>query len=554
MSVLEILTQCVWKGSVLLCAGFAINGLLRRRSAALRHTVWVVCLAAMLLLPLAVVRLPRWAVLGRQQTITVAAAPLPAATVEVSVTPATAVPTPLNVPLAIWASGAGLAAAWFLAGILATAWMVRRATPFGAATDFARSLGITRRVRLLSSRAARMPLTWGILRPVVVLPPGAAEWPEPRLRAVLLHELVHVRRFDLLAQAAGQLACCLYWFHPLAWMAARRLRIEREQACDDAVLAHGIPAPEYAGHLMDLVRSMSAAPAWTQSLAMAEASGLESRVRAMLDSKRDRRTLNGWKTAAIASAAIAALLPLAALSQTHPRVVTLPPAMPIGAMAAAAEPAPPPPPPQAFGSITGVVKDPSGAVVPGVAVIAHIEGAADQNTVSDAVGQFRFPSLLAGHYTVEVKAPGFTIFRAPVSIGAGSVAQVNANLSVGAATETVTVKGVRSAFVAPVPAPAPQGRIRVGGNVQPARIVRQPRPEYPAELQQAGIEGTVVLRAVISKAGEPISIQVVGTGVDQRLAAAAAKAVAQWRYSPALLNGEPVETMVTIDLAFTLDQ
>jgi TonB family protein len=549
MTVLEIVLQCAWKGSVLLAAGFAINVLLRRRSAALRHTVWVVCLAAVLLLPLAVVRLPKWAVLGRRQTITVAA-PLPAVAVAVSVTPATVVstPTPMNVPLAIWACGAGLAAAWFLAGIVATAWMVSRATPDGDATDLARWLGIRRRVRLLSSRSARMPLTWGVLRPVIVLPPGAGDWPAARLRSVLLHELVHVRRFDLLAQAAGQLACCLYWFHPLAWMAARQLRKEREQACDDAVLAHGIPAPEYAGHLMDLVRAMSGAPSWSQSVAMAEASGLESRVRAMLDSKRDRRPLNGWKTAAIASAAVAALLPLAALSQTHPRVITLAPPQ----LVAVSEPAPP----QSQGSLTGVVKDPSGAVVPGVKVTAHNEASgADESTVTDAVGQYRFPFIMPDRYTVEVRAPGFTLYHAQAMIGLGAPAQVNANLSVGSATETLHVKGVRSAFVAPMPPPAaPQGRIRVGGNVQPARLVRQPRPEYPAELQQAGIEGTVVLKAVISKEGLPVSIQTVGNGVDQRLAVAASKAVAQWRYQPALLNGEPVETMVTIDLSFTLDQ
>jgi len=544
MTVLEIVLQCAWKGSVLLAAGFALNLLLRRRSAALRHTVWVVCLAAILLLPLAVVRLPKWAVLGRRQTITLAA-PLPADTVAISVTPSTPAPAPapINIPLAIWAGGAALAAAWFLAGILATAWMVRRATSAGDTADLARSLGITRRVRLLSSRGARMPLTWGILRPVILLPPEATDWPRARRHAVLLHELVHVRRFDLLAQAAGQLACCLYWFHPLAWIAARQLRKEREQACDDAVLAHGIPAPEYAGHLMDLVRAMSAAPSWAQSVAMAEASGLESRVRAMLDSTRDRRPLNGWKTAAIATAAIATLLPLAALSQTHPRVITLAPRDVSFS------------PPQSQGSLTGVVKDPSGAVVPGVKVTVHNEAGAEDSTVTDAVGQYRFPFIMPGHYTVEVSVRGFTPYHRPVMIGAGSPAQVNANLTVGSATETVQVKGTRSAFVAPMPPPAaPQGRIRVGGNVQAAKIVRQPRPEYPADLQQAGIEGTVTLKAVISKEGLPISIQTVGNGVDQRLAVAAAKAVAQWRYQPALLNGEPVETMVTIDLSFTLDQ
>ena len=123
---------------------------------------------------------------------------------------------------------------------------------------------------------------WGVLRPVVVLPASARQWTAPRLRTVLLHELVHVERRDLVAQFLGQAVCCLYWIHPLAWLAARQLRKEREQACDDAVLARGVPAPEYAGLLLDLVRGRPLRR-WKQAPAMAEGSGLELRVRAMLD-------------------------------------------------------------------------------------------------------------------------------------------------------------------------------------------------------------------------------------------------------------------------------
>ncbi len=324
MTVVAFLTQCAWKGSILMLAGFLAAGLLRGRSAALRHSVWVACFVALLALPVAMVSLPRWAVLGRQEkpAMVTPSVPTGAASVSVSTVSAPA-REPVNVPLWIWLAGGGMTALWFLAGMLRTSWMVRRATPAPDASELAGSLGIGRRVRVLYSEAASMPMTWGLFRPVVVLPKGAAEWPAARLRTVLLHELVHVRRLDLPAQQIGQAACCLYWFHPLAWMMARQLRTEREQACDDAVLARGVPAPEYAGHLIELVRALAARRhAWSQAPAMAEVSGLELRVRALLDSRRDRRPLNRRKGLAIVAAGAALLVPLAAVSETAARATS----------------------------------------------------------------------------------------------------------------------------------------------------------------------------------------------------------------------------------------
>src|SRR5260370_16847293 len=80
-----------------------------------------------------------------------------------------------------------------------------------------------------------MPLTWGILRPKLLLPEEADEWPDERRRAVLMHELAHVRRRDGLTQWLGLTACAAYWFNPLAWWAASRLWSEREQACEHIV-------------------------------------------------------------------------------------------------------------------------------------------------------------------------------------------------------------------------------------------------------------------------------------------------------------------------------
>jgi TonB family protein len=474
-------------------------------------------------------------------------------------------------------AGGGAIAIWFLLGTLRTSWMVRRATPAADAAELAALLGIGRRVRVLTTNAAPMPLTWGLLRPVVVLPAGAEEWSTARLRTVLLHELIHVRRLDLLAQGIAQAACCLYWFHPLAWIAAGRLRKEREQACDDAVLACGVPAPEYAGHLMDLVRAMAARrKAWLHAPAMADAGGLEARVRALLDPKRNRRPLNRRKALAIASAGAALLLPLAALSEVpHTSVVIAavqqadaptreiapPTAAAVRAplhrpktlaMASAAEPAPPQ---VTRGSLTGTVRDPSGAVIPGCTVVArNADGSNAETAQTDASGQYRFNSIPAGTYSLEVDARGFAVFKLPqMQVTGGNVAQINANLEIGAISESVTLSAKRPATVTPSVATGAQ-RIKVGGNVQQARVLSQVRPVYPVELQQLGVEGTVMLRAIISKEGIPMSLRAVSSSVDPRLVPLAMDAVAQWRYSPTLLNGEPVETITNIDVSFTLDQ
>ena len=108
---------------------------------------------------------------------------------------------------------------------------------------------------LLDAGPGAMPMTWGVLRPVILLPSEAPEWPAGRLRAVLLHELAHVARRDCLTLVMAELSLAMYWFHPLAWWAASRMRREREQACDDRVLTAGVGASDYAGVLVEVARS-----------------------------------------------------------------------------------------------------------------------------------------------------------------------------------------------------------------------------------------------------------------------------------------------------------
>src|SRR5204862_6293474 len=105
--------------------------------------------------------------------------------------------------------------------------------------DATTRLRVRRPVRLLRSDRDGMPLTFGTLAPALVLPASADGWTDDRRRAVVLHEVAQVARFDCLVQRLTAIACAFYWPHPGVWWAARRLRAERELACDDRVLAAG---------------------------------------------------------------------------------------------------------------------------------------------------------------------------------------------------------------------------------------------------------------------------------------------------------------------------
>ena len=107
----------------------------------------------------------------------------------------------------------------------------------------------------------------------------------------LAHELAHVKRRDCFTQAMAHLACAAYWFNPLVWIAARRLRAERESACDDLVLAAGTRGSDYAEHLLDIARSLrsGAWPTWS-AVTMAHRSQLEGRLMAILNPALPRRS------------------------------------------------------------------------------------------------------------------------------------------------------------------------------------------------------------------------------------------------------------------------
>lgn len=338
---------------VLLTAG-AASFALRRASAAARHLAWSCAVVAVLLLPLAAGTLPSWRVTApiALPVAVMPAADRPAAQPAASLAgPAAAdaskadgvwsVASPVAAPasgaavagdpvlatrsepalppgswlLIVWAAGAALVLGRCALGWWGVARLERRARPLAEPDfdellrDLAWMLEVRRPVRLLRSAEVAMPLTWGTLRPVVVVPADAGEWSAERRRVVLAHELAHVRRLDCLTQTLAQLACALHWFNPLVWYAARRLRIERENACDDAVLALGTSGADYAGHLLEVARRFRPGVrlAGAAAIPMARPSQLEGRLLAVLDPLRPRGELRR-RTLLNAAVAVVALV------------------------------------------------------------------------------------------------------------------------------------------------------------------------------------------------------------------------------------------------------
>ncbi len=166
------------------------------------------------------------------------------------------------------------------------------------------------RVRL--TELVSVPAVAGLRRPVLLLPVDAPEWTDEAQRVVVLHEVAHVARHDIISQLLGQLACALFWYLPVVWLAVRQAAALREQATDDLVLASGVRASSYAASLIDLARRSSLAGDLMAAVAMASPTHLRRRVVAILDASADRRGLARVRLVGLTAVAVVSATVLAA--------------------------------------------------------------------------------------------------------------------------------------------------------------------------------------------------------------------------------------------------
>jgi TonB family protein len=541
------------KAGIILLTALGIGLLLRRRSAAVRHWMLASAVGAALLVPALALLVPAWQLpmLGAADR-PVTAGVLVGIDAVTPMGPVQPVPdarrlqaatTPLRVmsaAVAVWLGGAGLMFAVLLAGLVQLAAIARAARRADGACraladEIAREHGLLRPVRLLFGRLPT-PVTWGVFRPAIVLPEAACAWSDERLRIVLQHEFAHVRRGDWATHLSAQLLRALYWFNPLAWIAARRLRLESEHACDDAVLSAGVSGAAYAGHLLDLARAAAAGRAsWSPALPVARPSGLERRVRVMLNAHVDRHPLTRRARLVTMLAFVAVAVPLA------------------GAGMLAQGP---------FATVAGTIADQSGAPLAKATLTVTHRGTQSRNEVrSDGSGRYEFVGLPPGDYLLEADVAGFKHFGVALALN-GQQVDRDVVMDVGSLTEVITVadsddppRGISPETMARVERiraerAAKSCTATAGGTIRPPVKLRDVRPEYPAALKAAKVGGTVDIEARIGTDGTVRELRA-DAAANPDLAAAAVNAVRDWRFDETLLNCTPVEVSMTVHVTFT---
>jgi beta-lactamase regulating signal transducer with metallopeptidase domain len=357
------------KATVLLVAALIATVPLRRGTAGSRHLVWLAALVGVLALPLLsrvdslrLGVLPSAIAVGGERPVgessSLTAPPAPrgssASRASVASTPvahhagsralapalAGAAPGDLgSVPVLsaialVWSVVALTLVGWLVIGTVSVRRIVADARELTSPDwtmplcEVADRLDLESPPRLVISDRTEMAFACRALAPTIVLPAAAESWSDDRRRAVLFHELAHIKRHDLLGHTLGRLACALYWFHPLVWTAAKNLRAESERACDDLVLSCGARPSEYAQHLLEMVTSVRDYGAPIMALPMARKKEFEGRMLAILDPAIRRASPGRVQSATVVATVGVLSLTVAAVAPAAPRFET-PQASPI---------------------------------------------------------------------------------------------------------------------------------------------------------------------------------------------------------------------------------
>ena len=548
--------QAAFKSTILLAAVWLVMLLLHRRSAAWRHQVWTLALAAVLALPFFSTILPAWNVPVSSsiladtvlfRSVVRAGQAVPA---NMSPLPPSQSSSHMNGSLLVtlWALGATVSLGQMLMGWFSVRRLARNATP-AAIPEFdalKREVGVAGKVELWETLTGSMPIAYGVTQQAILIPTDAASWSDDRRRAVLLHELAHVRRHDTAKQLLARLTLALYWWHPLVWLTWGAFLKERERAADDLVLNLGANATDYASHLLAIARSLQVPESfgWA-AMAMARPSQLETRLGAILDGQRDRKAPRRASTIMAFGVAMVIAVPWATFQ----------------AKAATGQ--------ESLAAI--VVDSPAAALLlQGKTALAEkrYEAAFDlfaraQGADSKLTGEAEMWQAITreaqGNFASAADLYKEALAATPDSPAAATIGELYAPLllkldrqteATNVSAQAASLREVEQALANQKAQLSPDAR-HVGGDVNAPTLITKVEPQYAPDAKLAKYSGAVLLILEIGTDGVPRNVAVLrglGLGLDQK----AVDAVKQWRFTPGTLNGDPVPVTAHVEVDFRL--
>jgi uncharacterized protein (TIGR03435 family) len=323
------------KASVIIMMGLIALTVARSARAAIRHAIMTAAFAALFALPImgailpaTTVHIPVASASAETQwlespDVLPGSAPDTVASQPTGLVPSQSLYSRVTVPTLLrmtWFVGLLGCLVPVVTGLMALRRLRRTGVTWAQGSHLSRSiapdLARNGRIRFLLHDRVAVPITYGLVRPVVIFPAGADRWSEVDLTNALAHEIAHIRRGDSMVHLVARVVCTVYWFHPGVWTAWRRLCLEAERACDDVVLKSA-EQTAYADQLVRLARELSRRYSG-YGLSMASRSDLFERVTAVLNSRQTRGSVGvrrGSTIGALALLVVAALAPLQAMAR-----------------------------------------------------------------------------------------------------------------------------------------------------------------------------------------------------------------------------------------------
>jgi TonB family protein len=505
-----------------------------------------------------------------------------------SSTPMTGSSTASIIGLIPWivVAGALLRTVWLGIGIIRLRALSRRSTTAALSDD----LRILKQALAPTAEVAwhddlPQPVTFGARHPVVLLPSRLRDTSEECQRAVVCHELVHVERGDWPATIVEELILTALWFHPAVWWAIGQIQLNREATVDARVV--GITGARRA--YMEALLAFADGNAPAVASVFARRRQIVTRIRQLSQEvvmSRTRLTFAGTTLAAIVIGStwsvvsavpirtevrhrtvaatriepqpmieplLTAATPAAQNPQRTPPPPKLPPPPP--------QPPPPPPPPPADGKTNPrVVTDPKPPYPaealphsPGATVWVALKIGANGDVTEAKATRWQLTidhSIDDPNYWASKPERAFVDAAEATALKwKFAPPEANTRTQVDVLFTFRNIPGAAVRNIQPDAAKNGGTVIRVGGSIKPPAKVRDVQPIYPPAALAANVQGAVVLDAHIGVDGSVLDASVLRS--IPLLDDAAVEAVRQWRYVPTLLNGAPVEVMVTVTVNFS---